>query len=152
MYSLVLKPWRCCAVFLTVIPGVAPSSGLRGTGALATGAPRRAAARGAGDALRRAPAEVFLGRRDTAEVFLCVTAVFLWRVFPATELAWVSRPWFTVPRKHPEKIRSQRGSGSGAVICSFSNYIAHFQPKSKLYDAAKSLFGVFSYYIFVTAG
>src|SRR5262249_61086366 len=48
------------------MPGEAPSSGLRRTGVLATGAPRRDAARGACDALRRTPAEVFLVRRVVA--------------------------------------------------------------------------------------
>src|SRR4051794_41956893 len=51
-----------------VIPGEAPSSGLRRTGVLATGAPRRVAARGACDALRRTPAEVFFVRRVMAVV------------------------------------------------------------------------------------
>src|SRR5215470_9108667 len=78
MNSLVLKPWRWVA-FLLVIPSVAPSSGLRRTGVLATGAPRRVAARGACDALRRSPGEVFLARRVTAVVFFD-----RWRVFPAT--------------------------------------------------------------------
>src|SRR5712672_2851812 len=78
MNSLVLKPCRW-VVFLLVIPGVAPSSGLRRTGVLATGTARCVAAREACDALRRSPAEVFLVRRVTAVVFFD-----LWRVFPAT--------------------------------------------------------------------
>src|SRR5216684_3034794 len=78
MNSVVLKPWRW-VVFLLVIPGVAPSSGLRRTGVLATGAPRRVAARGACDALRRSPVVVFFGRRVEAAVFFD-----RWRVFPAT--------------------------------------------------------------------
>src|SRR5438309_12039453 len=83
MNSLVLKPWRW-VVFLLVIPGVAPSSGLRRTGVLATGAARCVAARGACDALRRSPVEVFFVRRAMAVVFLD-----RWRVFPATALPCV---------------------------------------------------------------
>src|SRR4051812_50166659 len=59
-----------------VIPGEAPSSGLRRTGVLATGAPRRVAARGACDALRRTPVEVFFVRRVMAVVLFERWGVF----------------------------------------------------------------------------
>src|SRR5712692_5990863 len=104
MNSLVLKPWRW-VVFLLVIPGGAPSSGLRRTGVLATGAPRRVAARGACDALRRSPAEVFLVRRVTAAVFFD-----RWRVFPATAFAWVSRPWLRFLGNDPKNNAPHRGA------------------------------------------
>src|SRR5262249_59273063 len=80
MNSLVLKPWRW-VVFLLVIPGETPSSGLRRTGALPAGAPRRVAARGVWDGLRRAPAGVFLVRRVAA-----VGLFGRWRGFSAPAL------------------------------------------------------------------
>src|SRR5262245_11749266 len=102
MNSLVLKPCRWVA-FFTVMPGVAPSSGRWGrTGILATGAPRRALAREACDALRRAPVVIFLVRRAAAVVFLD-----LWRVFPATELCVVLTSLADGSSGTPGKKRSQ---------------------------------------------
>src|SRR6476619_4829874 len=80
-----------------VIPGEAPSSGLRRTGVLATGAPRRVAARGACDALRRTPAEVFLVRRVVAVVLF-----ERWRVFPATAFCVDLTSLVAGSRKHPK--------------------------------------------------
>src|SRR5712691_8903089 len=146
MNSVVLKPWRW-VVFLLVIPGGAPSSGLRRTGVLATGAPRRVAARGACDALRRSPAEVFLVRRVTAAVFFD-----RWRVFPATafcvDLTSLVEGYSDTTRKN----MLPWGSGSGAVFCSFSRYIAHFRQKSKPYGTAKAQFRAFQHYFFVSTG
>src|SRR5262249_54483518 len=122
-------------------------SGLRRTGALATGARRRGAAREVRDDLRRGPAEVFLVRRLTAVVFFD-----RWCVFPATAICVGLTSLVEVPRKRPEKKRSPRGSGSGAVFCSFSDYIAHFPQKSKLCGAAKAQFQASEHYIFVTPG
>src|SRR5438309_6618405 len=117
MNSLVLKPWRW-VVFLLVIPGVAPSSGLRRTGVLATGAPRRVAARGACDALRRSPVEVFLVRRVMAVVFLD-----RWRVFPATAVCvGLTSLVEGSSENDPKNNAPLRGERLGCVFCSFSNY------------------------------
>src|SRR5262245_20748452 len=97
MNSFVLKPCRW-VVILLVIPGETPSSGLRRTGALAAGAARRVAARGVCDALRRAPADVFLVRRLAAVVLFD-----RWRVFPATASCVGLTSLVDVPRKRPEK-------------------------------------------------
>src|SRR6185295_3656544 len=92
-----------------VIPGEAPSSGLRRTGVLATGAPRRVAARGACDALRRTPAEVFFVRRVMAVVLL-----ERWRVFPATAFLRGSHVPSCGFLGSARKITLPWGSGSGA--------------------------------------
>src|ERR671930_431063 len=91
------------------MPGEAPSSGLRRTGVLAKGAPRRVAARGACDALRRTPAEVFLLRRVVAVVLFD-----RWRVFPATALCVDLTSLVGGFSKTTRKIMLPRGSGSGA--------------------------------------
>src|SRR5258707_5194444 len=97
MNSLVLKPCRW-VVFLLVIPEETPSSGLRRTDGLATGARLRGAAREARDTRRRWAADVFLVRRLTAVVFFD-----RWRVFPATAVCVGLTSLFEVPRKRPEK-------------------------------------------------
>src|SRR5262245_27561496 len=127
------------------MPGEAPSSGLRRTGVLATGAPRRDAARGACDALRRTPAEVFLVRRVVAVVLFD-----RWRVFPATAFCVDLTSLVAGFSEAPEKLRSPGGAARVRLICSFSNYIAHFSSKSKPYDAGKARFRAFQHYIFVT--
>src|SRR5260370_29588255 len=66
MNSLVLKPWRW-VVFLGVIPGTTPCSGLLRPSALATGAARRAVPREACEVRRTGPAAVFFGRRPTPD-------------------------------------------------------------------------------------
>jgi len=59
---------------------------------------------------------------------------------------------------HPEVTRAaieaveRWGSGSGAVACSFSWYIAHFSPKSKPYGDPKAVFRSCRHYNFVTPG
>src|SRR5262249_26930725 len=128
------------------IPGEAPSSGLRRTGGLAP-VPRRVTARGVCDPLRRAPAAVFLVRRAAA-----LGLFDRWRVFPATAFCVGLTSLVKVPRKRPEKERSPRGSGSGALFCSFCHYIAHFPQKSKPCGAAKAGFRPFGHYIFVAPG
>src|SRR5215831_172699 len=120
MNSLVLKPWRW-VVFLIVIPGVAPSSALRRTGVLATGAPRRVAARGACDARRRSPVEVFLVRRVMAVVFFD-----RWRVFPATACVVDLTSLVDGSSEAPGKNMLPWGSGSGAVFYAFSNLYSTF--------------------------
>ena len=82
--------------FLLVIPGETPSSGLRRTGVLAPGLPRRGAAREA--VLRRTPAELFLVRR-----LMAVVLFDRWRVFPATAFCVGLTSLVEVPRKRPEK-------------------------------------------------
>src|SRR3977135_4318135 len=129
-----------------VIPGEAPSSGLRRTGVLATGTPRRVAARGACDALRRSPVEVFFARRVMAVVFFD-----RWRVFPATAFCVDITSLVDGSSETTRKIMLPWGSGSGAVFSSFFNYIAHFSQKSKPYGTAKGRFQSFPDYIFVTA-
>src|SRR5215831_9697232 len=80
MNSLVLNPWRW-VVFLAVIPGTTPCSGLRPS--LATGAPRRTSPREACEVRRAAPADDFLARRLTPDgPFLDFE-----RIFPATTYA-----------------------------------------------------------------
>src|SRR5258707_8411188 len=113
MNSWVLKPSRWVA-FLLVIPGETPSSGLRRTGVLATGLPRRGAAPGA--ALRRTPAGLFLVRR-------LMTAVLFdrWRVFPATGFAGVSRPWLRVLGNDPKKNAPPPGAAPGRCFAHFFN-------------------------------
>src|SRR4051812_20377869 len=109
MNSLVLKPCRC-VVFLMVIPLFAPSpSGLRRLRGLfsdlATAAVRPDDRRGACDPLRLArDGAFFTFRRTAGEVFLVRL-----RAFSATAFAWSARLSVTVPRKRPEKIRSQLG-------------------------------------------
>src|SRR4051794_41901856 len=65
MNSLVLKPWRW-VVFLGVIPGTAPCSGLLRPSDLATGAARRAVPREACEVRRTGPAAGFFGGRVSA--------------------------------------------------------------------------------------
>src|SRR6202008_4348807 len=108
---------------------------------------RRVAARGACDALRRTPAEVFLLRRVVAVVLFD-----RWRVFPATALCVDLTSLVGGFSETTRKITLPTGSGSGAGFCSFFNYIAHFSPKSKPYGGAKAQNRAFLHYIFVTAG
>src|SRR5260221_4678267 len=120
MNSLVLKPWRWVA-FLLVIPGETPSSGLRRTGVLATGLPRRGAARGA--ALRRTPAGLFLVRR-------LMTAVLFdrWRVFPATGFAWVSRPLLRFLGNDPKNNAPHPGAAPVGCFAPFLTILDSFRP------------------------
>src|SRR5258707_10773571 len=111
MNSLVLKPCRW-VVFLLVIPEETPSSGLRRTDGLATGARLRGAAREARDTRRRWAADVFLVRRLTAVGFFDP-----WRAFPAPALCVGLPPPFEGPRKRTQKKTSPPGSGPG---CRFS--------------------------------
>src|SRR5262249_54818947 len=105
----------------------------------------RVAARG--DALRRTPAEVFLVRR-----LMAVGLFGRWRGFPSTAFFVGLTSLVEGSRKPPDKKCSPPGSGSGAMFCSFSNYIAHFPPKSKPCGAANARFRAFLHYIFVTPG
>src|SRR5262245_33438939 len=123
------------------MPGEAPSSGLRRTGVLATGAPRRVAARGACDALRRTPAEVFLVRRVVAVVLLERL-----RVFPATAFCVVLTSLVAGSRKHPKNNAPRGVAARMRLFCSFFNYIAHFSSKSKPYGAGKARFRAFQHY------
>src|SRR5690349_21679939 len=82
MNSLVLKPWRW-VVFLEVIPGTAPCSGLFRPSDLATGATRRAVPREACEVRRTGPAAGFLARRLTPEA----PSLHFLRIFPATAFA-----------------------------------------------------------------
>src|SRR5262245_24294235 len=113
MNSLVLKPWRW-VVFLAVIPGTAPCSGLRPS--LATGAPRRTEPREACEVRRAGLADGFLARRPMPdEPFLDFE-----RIFPATAYACRSTPlhgfiWGLTPKN-----KAPRGERSGATPCETS--------------------------------
>src|SRR5262249_61819101 len=98
------------------MPGEAPSSGLRRTGVLATGAPRRVAARGACDALRRTPAEVFLLRRVVA-----VGPFGRWGgfSFPALFVGFPALVW-GFSEKNPKINLPQGGGAGGPWLCFFS--------------------------------
>src|SRR5581483_9983037 len=103
MNSLVLKPclW---VVFLAVIPGTAPCSGLRPS--LATGAARRTEPREACDVRRAAPAAGFLARRTEPDVpFLDFE-----RIFPATAYACSCTPLHGFIWDCPRKIRLPAGA------------------------------------------
>src|SRR4051794_41957387 len=78
MNSLVLKPWRW-VVFLGVIPGTAPCSGLLRPSDLATGAAPRAVPREACEVRRTGPAAGFFARRLAPGAPLLV----FFRIFPS---------------------------------------------------------------------
>src|SRR5260370_41066172 len=101
MNSLVLKPWRW-VVFLGVIPGTTPCSGLLRPSALATGATRRAVPREACEVRRTGPAAVFFAPRLAPGEALFG---FL-RIFPAPNFWWFKNPlhrvlWFWCRKKMP---------------------------------------------------
>jgi hypothetical protein len=94
------------------------------------------------------PVEAFFGRLVTAVVFFD-----RWRVFPATAFVVDLTSLVDGSSEATRKIMLPLGgAGSGAVFCSFFNYIAHFSQKSKPYGAAKGQFRSFPHYNFVTAG
>jgi hypothetical protein len=73
-----------------------------------------------------------------------------WRVFPATAGVVDLTSLVEGSSKATRKIMLPWGSGSGAVLYSFSVYIAHFSQESKPWGAAKPHFRALSHYIFVT--
>jgi hypothetical protein len=95
-------------------------------GVLATGAPRRLAARGACDALRRSPVEVFLVRRVMAVVFFD-----RWRVFPATACVVDLTSLVDGSSEHPEKICSPGGAARVRFFYSFSKLYSTISEKIK---------------------